>query len=315
MKRDLPKDRPPPLKISRPSDPHHHQQHPHHHHHQQQQQQAPQPHHLSIRQGHPSHHRQPVIIHTYSPEVIQIESENFRQLVQRLTGPAGSHTPPPPKRARVTAPPHAGNFNVNYGDSASQFEPSSSNQAQLPPRSVLSPRGLRLQQEAPHPYAEAAVASRYLPHNPLLSPSLFDFSPSVLPSPSTFSFDFPSLTSPLGTRGGTGGLLPSPLAPGVSGPPLPSPLGHGGAPTPRSLAAALPSPGPLSSAFLADLPVLSPAAYSWIEKNASTADAILGSRPLISAGLPPRPPPTTTANLFPRGPAEDEKPFLYRDER
>lgn len=273
MKRDLQRDRPPPLKIHKQGDNHHRQQQ----HVQHQPQQA-------FRQA--NQYRQPVIIHTYSPEIIQTDSNNFRQLVQRLTGPAdqGSpYAPPPPKRARVGLPPTTGNSNLNHSISDSS---NSNLSQQLPPLplAMLSPRGMLPKQGVINP-------SNYgnLPSNPLLSPTMFDFSPSVLPSPSTFTFDYPF--SPMG--------LPSPLAPGGS--------------TPLSLPAALPSPGPLSAGFLADLPVLSPAAYRWIEKNAASADAIMSSRPLLSSGLPPRPPPlTTTSNLFPLS-DEDQKPSLYHE--
>ncbi|KAH7373661.1 hypothetical protein KP509_17G067400 [Ceratopteris richardii] len=301
MKRDLPKDRPPPLKITRPGDPQqldHPQQ-------QQQQRHVPLPH---------GHHRQPIIIHTYSPEVIQIDSNNFRQLVQRLTGP-GSHTPPPPKRPRHTRVPSlppilppAPPFNRNFNPHDPSFAARPSLRGQMLQELVPSPRGYRpLQQQQ----QDADRSHVDLPHHPLLF-----LSPSLLPSPSSFAFDFLSPLATASPRGAGPGLLPSPR-----GLPPPSPLGQRGYPTPRSLAAALPSPGLLGSPLFPDLPLLSPSTYGWIERNGSLAESVLSPRPFMSANLPPRPrrPPTTTANFFPHEGGslaeEDEKPFLYTDRR
>lgn len=262
MKRDMHAGRPPRLKFHRPEG------------------------HQNIRRPPseipPVQYRQPVIIHTYSPEIIQTDPNNFMRLVQRLTGPGSPQPAPMPKRARLSPPSeisgHPSAVKIEGGaddsgihaDRFHQFATTNPVQRPLPIRQrakpvlpALSTRGGHLRQVVDNP------DPNLLPPNSLLSPRVFDFSPSLLPSPSTFGFDFPSLHSPSG--------FPSPAVPGSSTPGM-------------SLPNMLPSPGPLTSTFFADLPPLSPAAYKWIERNGASADAILSSRPMTTAGLPPRPP-------------------------
>lgn len=238
----------------------------------------------------PRQYRQPVIIHTFSPEVIQTDANDFMRLVQRLTGQAG-HPSPLTKRPRLGLPPaahqaqeslsHEQQPSPNWYNLASQQQrnmlelgfqhiSSSSPQPQqnrlgpglppLPSPDLTNRLGLGFQAG---PYSASSI----------LSPSNFDFSPSLLPSPSTFLTDYAALVSP-----SAGALQSSRLAMGAARSPM------------ISLPAVFPSPGPLTSAFLGELPLLSPAAYSWIEKHPLSADAMLS--PLSKGfGLPPRPPP------------------------
>lgn len=292
MKRDLHKDRPPPLRIHKPEA-------------------AAAPRRPPLQMA-PVQYRQPVIIHTYSPEIIQTDSNNFMRLVQRLTGPGSPHTaPPPPKRARVSQPseehqissstsqiidPSIQQSTTQGGNSRlRQFALTNSAQRPLPahPRNApgllgASPAGEIVSRQPP-PFPGAPE----LPVNSLLSPSRFDFSPSLLPSPSVMGFDFPSLWT-----------LPSPTLPNN---PTPGPL---------SVPYVLPSPGPLSAGFLADLPVLSPAAYRWIERNPSAADALFSPRSFTaSAALPPRPPayPSLPASGAPGSFQSDDRSGFYKD--
>lgn len=243
MKREMQRDRPPPLRVNRPES----------------KPQIRRP--LMVVQTQALQFRQPLITHIFSPEVIQTDPHDFMHLVQRLTGQV-SHVSPLAKKPR-----HASDIPRPMAISLNEqrLGPAMSN-SMLTPRlqSRLSPPGLGLQTSN---RGRAGGVS-------LISPGAFEFSPSMLPSPTTFLRDFPSLLSPHVTE------LPSPrLARGVARSPA------------MMIPAALRSPGPLTSAFLADLPVLSPAAYKWIEKHPLSTEAILSPLPR-ELGLPPRPPLT-----------------------
>ncbi|KAI5070765.1 hypothetical protein GOP47_0015108 [Adiantum capillus-veneris] len=286
-------------------------------------------------------HKQPLIIHTFSPEVIHAEAYNFMNLVQRLTGRA-SHVSPPSKRPRyapncvlLTSP------GMRHVSVPSELQcGASSHYPLLPPptypaslpktplplqqeqqRSIselasrrgLSPRvrlGLKLQTDlSPHSRAGAGIHDGAL----VRSPMVFEFSPSMLPTPPAMLHQFPSLSpyadvagllSPRVTRVGAvarspmimPSILPSP------GPltsaflvdlPALSPAAHSWLhkpPLSTELASILPSPGPLTSAFLVDLPALSPAAHSWLDKHPLSTELVLS--PLSRGfGLTPRRPP------------------------
>lgn len=252
MKREMQRDRPPPLRVNRPES--------------KPQNRRP----LMVVQTQALQFRQPLITHIFSPEVIQTDPHDFMHLVQRLTGQV-SHVSPLAKKPRHLletrhAPDmrHASDIPRPMPISLNEQRPGPAmSNSMLTPRlqSRLSPPGLGLQTSN---RGRAGGVS-------LISPGGFEFSPSMLPSPTTFLRDFPSLLSPHVTE------LPSPR------------LARGAARSPAMMIpAALWSPGPLTSAFLADLPVLSPAAYKWIEKHPLSTEAILSPLPR-ELGLPPRP--------------------------
>lgn len=226
-------------------------------------------------------YKQPLIIHTFSPEVIQTNSNDFMTLVQRLTGRA-SYVSPPSKRRRLHTLPHLCHASdpAEVGCTSSVRTPLKLQQeehdcmSELATRRGLSPRvrlGLNLERFlSPHSRVRAGMQGRGL----MRSPAGFEFSPSTLPTPPAFLQDFPSLSSPYVQAAG----LPSPVLKRVGD------VGRSSMASPLSF----PSPGPLTSAFLADLPVLSPAAQSWIEKHPLSAELMLS--PLSRGfGLPSRP--------------------------
>ncbi|MCO5576339.1 hypothetical protein L7F22_030148 [Adiantum nelumboides] len=233
-------------------------------------------------------HRQPLIIHTFSPEVIHADAYEFMNLVQRLTGRT-SHVSPPAKRPRYAPhymlPPSPGMPSASVSSelyrAASSHMPQSphvthkgQHPASLPripltmlqleqqtciselaSRRGLSPRvrlGLNLQTDlSPHKRVGAGIQGGIL----VRSPVGFEFSPSMLPTPPSFLQDF----SRLSPYADISGLL-SPILMKVDAV----------ARSPMVIPSILPSPGPLTSAFLADLPKLSPAA-SWRDKQPLSA--------------------------------------------
>ncbi|MCO5566670.1 hypothetical protein L7F22_020348 [Adiantum nelumboides] len=223
MKRDpLLKERPPPLKIIKHKDPS-----------------------FNVQK------RKPVIIHTYSPEVINVEACNFMQIVQRLTGRTAS-SPPASKKLKpafaeepslisLESPQSENNASLDhmkdewleqgyprsyrnfilegnlYIDGTPNPNGSDSLHPNLNGDGAFSPDHNR----NPNPNsalpssARTSLSPPFVKPFPLLShcgsfkqiscvgeasspflwsPSLFDLSPSRLPSPSTFFSPFPAIS-------------------------------------------------------------------------------------------------------------------------
>eukprot|EP00250_Pteridium_aquilinum_P013400 c21318_g1_i1 orf=350-1321(+) len=308
MKREMERERLPPLSVNR----------------QERKPQNPRP--AMVVQTRALQYRQPLIIHTFSPEIVQTNSHDFMQLVQKLTGQA-NHVPPVTKRPRRASEElHLSPTLHNLGGSSLALR----QQQQGITADLGLHRGL-----LPQSSFNSGLPTSLSPHNKegarmqggssVVSPASFEFSPTMLPSP-TFLCDFPSLLSPqaaalLSPRLAKAGVaagspmmrlpavsfefspsmlrspttflrdfpsLLSPKATALVSPRLAKAGGVARSPV-MMLPAALPSPGPLNSAFLADLPVLSPAAYKWVEKHPLSAEFMLSPLPR-GLGLPPRSP-------------------------
>eukprot|EP00249_Psilotum_nudum_P008142 c21068_g1_i1 orf=464-1228(-) len=246
MKRELQGNRPPPLRINKDSQ--------------------------KIRK--PSlpipvaQYRQPVVIHTYSPEVIQTDPRNFMQLVQRLTGHGSSNHPIRYQRAQIStskdplivrsAPSHSFPEHLN----------NNGNPLKLPEKPSAICSG---SMEIPGSH----VQQNYLG---LLGPSPCESLPSSLLS----SVEFPHCLDSRLRNAVTQSVLFDNAPPVPSPGMLPSPsVGNFSNLLSPSL---LPSPGPISLGFLSDLPSLSPATHKLVDALFSPLPSLNGNVRVPASG-------------------------------